>query len=230
MPATSPSPGQVLGHFRLQQRIGEGGMGIIFRARDLRLERDVAIKILNQKMLGDPAGRKRFRREALVLGRLNHPNVELVYEFTEDGAIDYIVMEYVPGASLNERLDQGALPEGEVVELGMQLARGLAAAHSRGILHRDLKPGNACAAARCRNWRVTVDHLKGRSGATATSTFSSRVLRSAALVRAAGSYPIRSKKTNGGCGRRATSERGSFTSRGSETPIPAKPDLYIAPR
>jgi tetratricopeptide (TPR) repeat protein/TolB-like protein/tRNA A-37 threonylcarbamoyl transferase component Bud32 len=142
MAATSPSAGQVLGHFRLLERIGEGGMGIVFRARDLRLERDVAIKILNQKMLRDPAGRKRFRREALVLGRLNHPNVELVYEFTEDRAIDYLVMEYVPGASLDERLDQGALPEGEVVELGMQLARGLAAAHSRGILHRDLKPGN----------------------------------------------------------------------------------------
>ncbi len=101
MAATSPTIGQVLGHFRLLERIGEGGMGIVFRARDLRLERDVAVKVLNAKMLADPTGRRRFRREALVLSKLNHPNVELVYEFPEDAGIDYIVMEYVPGTSLD---------------------------------------------------------------------------------------------------------------------------------
>jgi tetratricopeptide (TPR) repeat protein len=134
--------GQVLGHFRLLEQIGAGGMGIVFRARDLRLERDVAVKVLNSRNLSDPSGRKRFRREALVLSRLNHPNVELVYEFPSDQGFDYIVMEFVPGASLDDRLIQGPIPENEVIELGVQLARGLAAAHARGIIHRDLKPGN----------------------------------------------------------------------------------------
>ena len=150
MAATFPTTGQVLGHFRLVEQIGAGGMGIVFRARDLRLERDVAVKVLNSKNLSDPSGRKRFRREALVLSRLSHPNVELVYEFPSDQSFDYIVMEFVPGTSLDERLRQGPIPESEVIELGIQLARGLAAAHARGIIHRDLKPGNL---------RVTPDNV-----------------------------------------------------------------------
>src|ERR1019366_5723214 len=150
MAATFPTTGQVLGHFRLVEQIGAGGMGIVFRARDLRLERDVAVKVLNSKSISDPSGRKRFRREALVLSRLSHPNVELVYEFPSDQGLDYIVMEFVPGTSLDERLIQGPIPESEVIELGIQLARGLAAAHARGIIHRDLKPGNL---------RVTPDNV-----------------------------------------------------------------------
>ncbi len=135
-------PGEVLGHFRLVEQIGAGGMGIVFRAHDLRLQRDVALKILNPKTLSDPSGRRRFRREALVLSRLNHPNVESVYEFPSDEGVDYIVMEFVPGTSLDDRLHRGPIPEAEAIDLGVQLARGLAAAHARGIIHRDLKPGN----------------------------------------------------------------------------------------
>ena len=132
----------MLGHFRLVEQIGAGGMGIVFRAHDLRLQRDVALKILNPKTLSDPSGRRRFRREALVLSRLNHPNVESVYEFPSDEGVDYIVMEFVPGTSLDDRLHRGPIPEPEAIDLGVQLARGLAAAHARGIIHRDLKPGN----------------------------------------------------------------------------------------
>ncbi|MGB9257354.1 MAG: tetratricopeptide repeat protein [Candidatus Korobacteraceae bacterium] len=142
MAATSPIPGEVLGHFRLVEQIGAGGMGIVFRAHDLRLQRDVAVKILNPKTLSDPSGRRRFRREALVLSRLNHPNVESVYEFPSDQGVDYIVMEFVPGTSLDDRLERGPIPEAEAINLAVQLARGLAAAHARGIIHRDLKPGN----------------------------------------------------------------------------------------
>src|ERR1035441_6427214 len=142
MAAPTPSPGHILGHFRLIEQIGAGGMGIVYRARDERLERDVAVKVLNAKTLGDVAASTRFRREALILSRLNHPNVEAVYDFHSEQGLDYLVMEYVPGASLDERLERGPLAENEVVSLGTQLARGLAAAHARGVLHRDLKPGN----------------------------------------------------------------------------------------
>ena len=142
MVAPSLTPGQVLGHFRLIEEIGAGGMGIVYRAHDERLERDVAVKVLNPKTLANEAASRRFRREALILGRLNHPNVEAVYDFHSERGLDYLVIEYVPGVSLDDRLHEGALPEKEVISLGLQLARGLTAAHTQGIIHRDLKPGN----------------------------------------------------------------------------------------
>src|SRR5271167_906739 len=142
MVAPSLTPGQVLGHFRFIEEIGAGGVGIVYRARDERLLRDVAVKVLNPKTLADESASRRFRREALILGRLNHPNVEAVYDFHSERGFDYLVIEYVPGTSLDDRLHQGALPEKEVISLGLQLARGLTAAHTQGIIHRDLKPGN----------------------------------------------------------------------------------------
>ncbi len=142
MAAPTLTPGQTLGHFRLVEEIGSGGMGVVYRARDTRLERDVAVKVLNAKTLSDVSARKRFRSEALILSRLNHPNVESVYDFHSEQGVDYLVLEYVPGTSLNERLEKGAVPENEVLALGIQLTRGLAAAHAQGIIHRDLKPGN----------------------------------------------------------------------------------------
>jgi serine/threonine protein kinase len=150
MVAPSLTPGQTLGHFRLIEEIGAGGMGIVYRAWDTRLERDVAVKVLNAKTLSDASARKRFRREALILSRLNHPNVESVYDFHSEQGVDYLVLEYVPGTSLNERLERSALSEKEVLALGIQLARGLAAAHAQRVLHRDLKPGNL---------RVTPDNV-----------------------------------------------------------------------
>jgi eukaryotic-like serine/threonine-protein kinase len=142
MAAPSLTPGQTLGHFCLIEEIGAGGMGIVYRARDTRLERDVALKVLNAKTLSRDSARKRFRREALILSRLNHPNVEAVYDFHSENGIDYLVMEYVPGVCLSDRLQKGALPEKDILAVGIQLARGLAAAHAQRILHRDLKPGN----------------------------------------------------------------------------------------
>src|SRR5450631_1568146 len=108
--AATPSltPGLMLGHFRLIEEIGAGGVGIVFRARDTRLERDVAVKVLNAQTLSDASARKRFRHEALILSRLNHPNVEAVYDFHSEQGLDYLVMEYVPGISLDERLESGA--------------------------------------------------------------------------------------------------------------------------
>src|SRR5271157_5460310 len=142
MQAATPGPGYLVGHYRLTEKIGEGGMGIVYRARDERLDRDVAIKVLNEKMLAESSSRQRFRREALTLGRLSHPNIETVYDFHTENGPDYLVLEYVAGVSVDERMERGRLHEDEVADLGMQLARGLAAAHAQGVIHGDLKPAN----------------------------------------------------------------------------------------
>jgi eukaryotic-like serine/threonine-protein kinase len=142
MAAPSQLVGRILGHYRVLEQIGAGGMGVVYRARDERLDRDVALKVLPPRVLADEAARKRFRKEARALSRLNHPNIETVYDFDSDGQVDFLVIEYLPGVSLDEKLAAGSLPEKETVRLGSQLAEGLAAAHEQGVVHRDLKPGN----------------------------------------------------------------------------------------
>ena len=137
------SPGRILSHYRLVEEIGAGGMGVVWRAQDTHLaDRDVAVKVLPSGALADDDARARFRKEALALSRVNHPNVAVVHDFDTYDGIDFLVMEYIPGTTLKERLEDGPLPEDEIVRLGAQLAEGLAAAHEEGILHRDLKPGN----------------------------------------------------------------------------------------
>src|SRR5882724_3047233 len=134
--------GQTLGHYRILEKVGAGGMGVVYRARDEQLDRDVAVKVLPSGTLSDDTARRHFRKEAMALARLNHPNIETVYEFGTQDGIDFLVMEYVPGKTLAERLTGGALPEKEVVALGIQIAAALEEAHERGIVHRDLKPAN----------------------------------------------------------------------------------------
>jgi len=134
--------GQVLGHYRILEQIGAGGMGMVFRAADEQLEREVAVKVLPPGMLADEYARKRFRREALTLAKLNHPNIGTVYEFGSQGGVDFLVMEYVGGAAVDARLGSGPLSQKEVLRLGYQLADGLTSAHDRGVIHRDLKPAN----------------------------------------------------------------------------------------
>jgi len=131
-----------LSHYSVLEQIGAGGMGVVYRAHDEQLDRDVALKVLPVGALSDEKARQRFRREALALARLNHPNVGAVYEFDSDAGVDFLVMELVSGVTLDTKLSKGALPEKEVLHLGIQLADGLDAAHSHGITHRDLKPGN----------------------------------------------------------------------------------------
>ena len=129
-------------HYRIVERIGAGGMGVVYRAHDEQLDRDVAIKVLPSRSLDDEATRRRFRKEALSIARLNHPNIATVHEFGSQDGIDFLVTEYIAGITLDVKLARGPLEPAEVRRLGKQLADGLAAAHHQGIIHCDLKPGN----------------------------------------------------------------------------------------
>jgi tetratricopeptide (TPR) repeat protein len=134
--------GQTIGHYRILEQIGAGGMGVVYRAHDLQLERDVAIKVLPAGTLADEVARRSFRKEALALAKLNHPSVETIHEFGTEEGVDFLVTEYVQGVTLDARLAGGPFPEREVLRLGIHLAEGLEAAHEQSIVHRDLKPGN----------------------------------------------------------------------------------------
>ena len=134
--------GHVLGHYRIVEQIGAGGMGVVYRAHDEQLDRDVALKVLPAGILADEVARKQFRKEALALARLSHPNIATVFEFSSQEGVDFLAMELIPGRPLSERLHAGAMPQPEIVRLATQLAEGLVAAHDQGVIHRDLKPGN----------------------------------------------------------------------------------------
>lgn len=164
--------GQQLGHYTILELVGTGGMGDVYRAHDDHLDRDVAVKVLRTGIFSDADARQRLRNEALMLSRLNHPNIAIVHDFDTYNGIDFLVTEYLTGESLSERLKQGPLLQSEVLEVGVQLAEGLGAAHEQGLLHRDVKPANV---------RVLSDnHIKivdfgiaaergGAEGATATT-------------------------------------------------------------
>ena len=134
--------GKTISHYRVTAKLGAGGMGVGYLAHDERLERDVALKVLPAETLTDEVARKRFRKEALALSKLNHPNIATIYDFDTQDGVDFLVMEYVEGTTLSEKLSTGPLPEEEVTKLGRQVADALEEAHERGVIHRDLKPGN----------------------------------------------------------------------------------------
>ena len=138
----APLVGRTLGHYRILAKIGEGGMGEVYRAHDERLDCDVAIKVLPPGSVSDESARKQFQKEARALARLNHPNIAIVHHFDTQQGVDYLVMEYIPGTTLSEKLAQAKLAEKEVIRLGVQLAEGLSAAHEHGVIHSDVKPSN----------------------------------------------------------------------------------------
>jgi len=131
-----------LGQYEILTPLGAGGMGEVYRARDLRLDRNVAIKVLPDQLANDLDRLTRFEREAKTLASLNHPNVAGIYGVEEQDGRKYLVLEYVEGQTLAERLDRGPLPIDEALEVCTQIAAGVEAAHEAGIIHRDLKPAN----------------------------------------------------------------------------------------
>jgi len=139
--------GTSLGRFRIEEKLGEGGMGVVWRAHDPELHRDVALKVLPDARVADPDARARLLREARAAAALNHPNVLTVYDVGEADGHVYIATEYLPGRPLSEVIGGAGLPVAEALRLALQIAAGLAHAHARGIIHRDIKPSNVLVTA-----------------------------------------------------------------------------------
>ena len=139
MPLT---PGTTLGSYIVTAKIGEGGMGEVYRARDTKLDRDVALKVLPQAFTDDPDRLARFEREAKVLASLNHPNIGHIYGLEEADGQRALVLELIEGPTLADRIKQGPIPVDEALPIAKQIAEALEAAHEQGVIHRDLKPAN----------------------------------------------------------------------------------------
>ncbi|MHC4708378.1 MAG: protein kinase domain-containing protein, partial [Planctomycetota bacterium] len=134
--------GQKVGTFEIIKIIGRGGMGVVYLARDTKLDRSVAIKSIPVELVGDSTARMRFKREAKLLASLNHPNIAVIHEIIEEEKLGYLVLEYVPGDTLAQRIARKPLKLQESLSIGQQVAEAISAAHEKGVVHRDLKPGN----------------------------------------------------------------------------------------
>ncbi|MFB3776740.1 MAG: protein kinase [Bryobacteraceae bacterium] len=134
--------GQTISHYEVLEKLGEGGMGVVYRARDTHLDRFVALKILPPEKMADPERKRRFIQEAKAASALNHPNIVTIHDFCHEDGVDFMVMEYIPGKTLDQVIPRKGMPPGEALKCAVQVSDALAAAHAAGIVHRDLKPRN----------------------------------------------------------------------------------------
>ena len=136
------APGVRLGPYEIVSALGAGGMGEVYKARDTRLDRTVAIKVLPEHVASDPALKQRFEREAKTISSLNHPHICTLHDVGNQDGVDFLVMEHLEGETLAQRLTKGALPLDQALRTAIHIADALDKAHRQGIVHRDLKPGN----------------------------------------------------------------------------------------
>src|SRR6266567_957427 len=134
--------GSKLGPYEILALLGAGGMGEVYKARDTRLERTVAVKVLPEHLSSSPEVRQRFEREAKTISALSHPHICALYDVGNQDGTEYLVMEFLEGETLTDRLSRGPLPPEQVLRYGIEIADALDKAHRQGIVHRDLKPGN----------------------------------------------------------------------------------------
>ena len=134
--------GHTISHYRITGKLGSGGMGIVYEAEDVRLPRKVALKFLPKESADDPDAERRFQREADTIAQLNHPNICTIYEIDRADGRAFIAMECVEGINLKTYMARNQLSTGAIVEIALQIAAALGSAHAKGIVHRDIKPGN----------------------------------------------------------------------------------------
>ncbi len=168
----SLSPGTRLGPYAVTAKIGEGGMGEVYRARDARLDREVAVKILPETLVADPEALLRFKREAKAVAALSHPNIVAIHDVGEASGLSYVVLELLEGETLRAALERGPLPLRKAIDYAEQLAHGLAAAHDRSIVHRDLKPENVflTAVGQVKILDFGIAPMRPRPGTSETAT------------------------------------------------------------
>ncbi len=177
--------GTKLGPYEIVAPLGAGGMGEVYRARDTRLDRTVAIKVLPSHLSSDPKGRQRFEREAKTISSLNHPHICTLYDVGRVGETDYLIMEFVEGETLSARLDKGPLPIEQVLRIGVEMADALDKAHRLGIIHRDLKPGNIMltkSGAKLLDFGLAKPVVAADSAATAMLTASKPLTKEGTIV------------------------------------------------